>query len=413
MHSTFSTHASPPPAPLRALRCVGLLTLALAACTSDDVSLGAGESPGGGSVITAQRKLDLTPLHSLRRVQGSLQIGADPSDSLESLDGLEGLERVTLLSLFGLDITSLGPLRNLTQVGRSGAASPSTPGLSGIVSISNCNRLSDLTGLENLTDWDQFLVFQASALESLRGLTTSRDYQVLDIWHAPNLRDLASLGGSESMDAVRIADTGIEIFEFDQILYLRHLELAENPALTSVDGMRALQRVQEVVIRDNDRLEQLPELPYLGGLTLLSIQGNDALRAIPSWIDPDDGDFLAPEYSDARDDPGYFYPPEFYLAEITNNAQLSELALPSTFRFGGHLRIRDNPRLTSIDLSFLDSADHLSIANNPELRQINLPVLKSIDELQVVNNPHLPAATFENVRSFSIEMQGNLGPAGP
>jgi hypothetical protein len=151
----------------------------------------------------------------------------------------------------------------------------------------------------------------------------------------------------------------------------------------------------------------------LKGMALLSIQGNDALRAIPSWTYSDDGDFQAPEYSDARDDPGYFYPPEFYLAEITNNAQLSELALPGSFRFGGHLRIRDNPRLTSIDLSFLDSADHLSIANNLELAQINLPALKSVDELQVVNNPRLPAAVFENVRSFSVEMQGNLGPAVP
>jgi hypothetical protein len=424
------------------LVCVALLTLA--ACTSDEVSLGGGDDPGGGSgacvrgvggvvegdvmassqdevdalagcreitgtlAITAWPWFDLSPLMSLREVGGWLDIDGP----LESLEGLEGLERVGELHLTGLEVTSLEPLRNLTEVSYDPFAS--SWGFSTIY-IGECAHLIDLTGLENLVVWDEFHVIQLPSLESLRGIVMNRENQRLTVSAAPSLRDITGLRVGAILDTIRLVDTGIESFDSGAPFRLRRLELTNNPALVSVVGLQAMQSVEELVIRNNDRLEQLPELPYLAAdLAVLRIRDNDALRSIPQWTNPDVGDFLPPENlgEPGAGDP-YFFPPEFSMAEITGNAQLSEVALPSTFRFGGNVRIHDNPQLTTIELGFLDSADDVSIVNNAVLAAINIPVLETVDDLHVVNNPSLPPSVFDNVRSFSKEMQGNLDAAAP
>jgi hypothetical protein len=444
MRSMFPFDTALRAAPRRTVQWFCPAALALMACTSDEVSLGGGDDPGGGSgacapgvggvvegdvltstqddvdhlagcrevtgtlEITAWPGLDLAPLASLRQVGGWLDI----EGALESLDGLDGLERVGELHLNGLDVTSLAPLRNLTEVSYEPAVSPW--GFATIY-IADCAHLIDLDGLENLAIWDEFYLSRVPTLESLRGLVTSRENQRLYVSDAPSLRDIASLGGGVHLERIQLVNTGIESFDIDQPLRLRRLELTNNPALASVEALRAIQSVEELVIRDNDRLEQLPELPYLDvNLAILTIRDNDSLRSIPQWIDPDDGDFLPPENlgEPGAGDP-FFFPPEFSMAEITGNPQLSELALPSSFRFGGNVRIHDNPKLTTIHLGFLDSADDVSIANNPALAVVDIPVLETVDALHVVNNPRLPPSVFDNVRSFSSEMQGNLEVASP
>jgi hypothetical protein len=148
-------------------------------------------------------------------------------------------------------------------------------------------------------------------------------------------------------------------------------------------------------------------------LAVLSVVGNGALRSVPRWIDPDDGDYLPSENLGEPGAPEYFFPPEFAMAEISGNPQLSELALPSSFRYGGKVRVHDNPNLTRVDLGFLDSADDVSIVNNAALSEVNIPVLQTVDAQHVVDNPSLPASVFEDVRTFSTEMQGNLEAGGP
>jgi hypothetical protein len=443
MRSMFPFDTALQPARRSTVQLVCVALLALAACTSDEVSLGGGDSPGGGSgacvlgvggvvegdvmassqdevdalagcreitgslAITAWPWFDLSPLRSLREVGGWLDIDGP----LESLEGLEGLERVGELHLTGLDVTSLEPLRNLTEVSYDPFAS--SWGFS-TVYIGDCARLIDLTGLENLVVWDEFHLIRLPSLESFQGLVMNRENQRLTVSAAPNLRDITGLRVGPLLESIRLVDTGIESFDSGSPLRLRRLEFRNNAALVNVDGLQAIQSVEELVIRNNDRLEQLPELPYLGvDLAILSIRDNDSLRSIPQWIDPDDGDFLPPENLGEPGAGDYFFPPEFSMAEITGNAQLSELALPSTFRFGGNVRIHDNPNLKTIDLSFLDSADDVSIAYNPVLAELNIPVLETVDALHVVNNPSLPPSVFENVRSFSTEMQGNLETAAP
>jgi hypothetical protein len=73
----------------------------------------------------------------------------------------------------------------------------------------------------------------------------------------------------------------------------------------------------------------------------------------------------------------------------------------------------DNPRLTTIDLSFLDSLDDLSIVNNAALAQVDIPALRTADDLHVMNNPNLPPSVFDDVRTFSSEMRGNLEATAP
>jgi hypothetical protein len=439
----FDTALQPAPSYTVQSRCARVALLALAACTSDEVSLGGGDDPSGGSGacvlgvggvvegdvmassqeevdglagcreitgslnITASPWFDLSPLASLRHVGGWLDIDGP----VESLQGLEGLERVGELHLTGLDVTSLEPLHNLTEVSYDPLAN--SWGFS-TVYVADCARLIDLTGLENLVVWDEFHVIRLPSLESLRGLVMNRENQRLYVMQAPNLRDITGLRVGALLESIRLVNTGIESFDSGVPFRLRRLELTNNPALVSVEGLQAIQSVEELVIRNNDRLEQLPELPYLGvDLAILSIQDNDSLRSIPQWVDPDDGDFLPPENLGEPGAGDYFFPPEFSMAEITDNAQLSELAFPSTFRFGGNVRIHDNPQLKTIDLGFLDSADDVSIVNNPVLAEIEIPVLETVDALHVVDNPSLPPSVFDNVRSFSTEMQGNLDAAAP
>ena len=45
--------------------------------------------------------------------------------------------------------------------------------------------------------------------------------------------------------------------------------------------------------------------------------------------------FLAPEQVEQPNIPNYFYPPDFSIAEIADDAQLTSLSLPTTFRYGG------------------------------------------------------------------------------
>src|SRR5690242_4489520 len=131
MRSMFPFHTAWQRAPRCSVPMVGLAALALAGCTSDEVSLGgpddASESAGAcapgvegvveGDVRTSTQAdvddlagcrevtgildieawpgLDLTPLASLRQVGGWLDIHG----ALESLEGLEALERVGELHL--------------------------------------------------------------------------------------------------------------------------------------------------------------------------------------------------------------------------------------------------------------------------------------------------------------------------
>ena len=447
MRSMFPFGTARQPARRCTVPRVGLAALGLAlalGCTSDEVSLGGADGAllgsgacvrgvGGvveGDVLTSTQAdvdelagchsvtgsleieawpgLDLAPLASLRRVGGWLAVDG----GLDSLEGLEGLERVGELHLTRLDVTSLEPLRHLTEVSYEPLVNPW--GFATIY-IGDCARLLDLAGLENLVVWDELHLIRVASLESLRGLVTNRENQRLTVSGAPRLRDLANLGGGVRLDTIRLIDTAIESFEFDQTLRLRRLELTNNPALVSVEGLRAIESVEELVIRNDDRLEHLPELPYLDvTLATLSIRDNDSLRAIPRWIEPDDGDFLPP---DNLGEPGagdpFYFPPEFSMAEITGNAQLSELALPSSFRYGGNVRIHDNPRLTTLDLGFLDSADDLSIVSNASLAAVNIPVLATVDVLHVVDNPSLLPSVFDDVQVFSIEMRGNRDAAAP
>jgi hypothetical protein len=242
MRSISRFDATPQRAPRHGATMASFAALALVACTSDEVSLGGGDDPSGGSgacvlgvggvvegdvvagardeldglagctevtghlSVTAWRGLDLAPLASLRRVGGRLTLqGTDALAPLDSLEGLERLERVGELFLVGLGITSVAPLRNLTEASYDPLAN--SYGFS-TVYIRDCDRLIDLTGLENLTVWDEFELFNMASLESLRGLVTNRENQRLNVSHAPSLRDIANLGGGTRLEAIRFVDTG-------------------------------------------------------------------------------------------------------------------------------------------------------------------------------------------------------------
>jgi hypothetical protein len=268
----------------------------------------------------------------------------------------------------------------------------------------------DLSGLENLVVWDDLQISDMPALESSRGLVATRRGQQLRVQRAPNLRDLAALGAPSNMDSVSLLETGIESFLLEVPLTIRRLELERNPSLVNLDGLGALQGVDELVIVDNDRLEQLPELPYRSAsrLTLLTVRGNDALRSVPAWVLPDDGDFLPPDNLGEPNGGEYFFPFEFRMAEIADNAQLTALALPTSFRFGGRVRINDNPALTTLDLRYVTDIEHLYIRDNAALIDVDVSALENVDDLHVVNNPGLAPSIFDGVESRATEMDGNL-----
>jgi hypothetical protein len=428
-----------------AARLAAPACLALGACTADDLSIGSGQpGPGGkenpncedgilrqnaflrrqadvnalagcreiqGSLyIYSFPDMDLRPLGALRRVTDRLSIRADVDDlaldapldglpdpaiylqghlpALSHLEGFGSLEQVGSLSLFALSVPDLSAFSHLSAVG----SHPRDHLQPGAITISDCNALTDLSGLEELVDWERLSIVNDLQLQSLNGLQAFFDHDTLTLSNLPQLTDLSALQ-ILGLEELHLEKTGVENLAGLQRLEANVIQISENPALVQINDLQVLARAQSVEIVDNPLLEDFPPLGFAPDN--LVVTGNARLRSVLSGATA----HIRERY------------------EIADNPQLVEVGLPWFQNTDPAVCIRDlsvhdNASLTRLDLGSCQKFDILSIENNPALNDLEGTGLQSVDELHVANNPQLSTASFAQVKTFKSEMSGNLdGPA--
>lgn len=368
---------------------------------------------------------DFTPLGSLERVDGTLDIGRlsvldrldVPEDEsaaqfalldsgwIESFEGFEQLTSVGSLWLRGILAPSLAPLSNLRTLTNGGT-----------LSIGPCLNLADLQGLENLTGIVD-VSLSCDSLVSLRGLNVPRRMREFSVI-APQLTDLGDFH-VEELTSLQLYGTQLTHLDaLSQLTSASRIDIYDNGQLTNADGLDALQGVEELTISANGRLTELPEFAALGHLGGLRVTSNAALRnlpIIPTLMLQFDGrgDYRTRDYPDpwanaAPEDIAYFTP-DFVI--ISANPSLEDVTLPAGWIGSRLIEIAGNSRLRSITLNTTRSADYLGIDGNPVLESVDLGDLTQAARLVVADNPLLPLDGFDDVQSFDRVVTS--GPAVP
>jgi hypothetical protein len=369
---------------------------ALAGCTTVE----------GELRIDAFLGMDLSPLASLRQVGGALDIRSGEFE-VASLHGLESLEQVGMLAISGLtgDLTPLRNLRSVHSADTNGAR----------IELVDCDGLTDLRGLENVSNWQDLTLDGLDQLESLDGLSVRRYEHRLFGLDLPQLRDLSALAATPDIDGIYLWNTGIENFDGINFWTLGYLNLEDNAALTSLDGLDSLSSVGELVINNNDSLRQLPELPHLQGISSIMIINNAALERVPAYRMPvfeqpgvEYGKDVARHSVDSSPNRPKAIPDGFDLFTVGNNAQLRSIAAPPTFSSGNYVAIYDNPSLTDLDVGGVVDVDLFYVRNNPALANLDTRALQLAKRLEVVGNPLVPLSMFDSVLASQRELSETM-----
>lgn len=373
---------------------------ALAGCEAIDTDL----------VIAPFENPDFSPLASLRRVGGRLELGTLAARGntpegwfdrvtqliadgwIDSLDAFQALEQVGNLKLVGLDVPSLEGLSNLRQLTNGGE-----------LEISECHQLRDLRGLEGLSGIVD-LIIRCDSLESLAGLSFPTAMGKL---HLEGLR-LADIGAFDvqRLDSVEVRGTAlITTNDFNSLREAREIVVASNEQLLRGDGFGGVAGLERYVLADNPLVEFTNDFGIVRELEQLVIINNASLTALPGFPALSDNILLS--------DPS---PRELAtelssdLIEIVGNARLTSIELPDFVR-AGFVAIEGNTALEHLSLASMKGADHLSIAGNPALQSVDMSKLVTVDELRVIDNPLLELSIFEPVQTFERVLSS--GPVEP
>lgn len=333
----------------------------------------------------------LNALHALRLVRGELGIrtlvGPDESEPLlRSLEGLESLESVGDLRLQGLIAENVDPLSNLTTL------------TDGWLFVRDCPNLTNLDGLSQLRGVAQLNV-DAPSLESLPPIEYSEELTHFSISGA-RLSQLPAIG-SNNLALLFISNTALPNLDaFSEVGLATEIRIDGNPELADIDGLDGLQAAEYLVVSNNPSLTRLPEFPVLGRLNSLTVQNNDRLASLSAFA------ALDPHGMRLTDELEWPEPrPEAVI--IGDNAVLTSVALPPSWRGGSTLMIYDNPALTQIEFTAQLNFDRLSITDNPALTSVEVGALDAVDTLEVRDNPLLDASAFDAVRTFRTIIERN------
>lgn len=390
----------------------------------------------GDLTIQLFASADLSPLHQLQVVEGTLAIGqeaasvafaADDFDPqlvealaeqdaellasgwLESLTGLEALERVGALFLEGTSVTDLSALEQLRVIGGQVARATGVLGLgTGSLMLVSNRELVDLSGLENARGVDALFIVESPSLVSLAGLVLEQEITAVNLSQAPALVELSALSSVLGLTTLSLSGLGItDLSALSSLERAELLTIASNPALVDVSALSNLERSGSVGFVDNAALRQLPSFNrWFGVPGDIVILDNPVLETVAL----DFGGF-----ADSRDVDGTtrVFPAD--VVHIENNALLSSVTIPAAGLSEGagltsadFFLLRNNPSLSSVDFGALRRAGLLSIADNASLDSITLGALARVEDLEVTNNPELPAAAFDGVATFERTLSGNL-----
>ncbi|WP_438032634.1 leucine-rich repeat domain-containing protein [Sorangium sp. So ce204] len=166
--------------------------------------------------------------------------------------------------------------------------------------ITDCGSLADLSDLAGVTELSVLSLGHNAGLMSLAGVEQISDLFLLAIANNPRLTDLRHLSG------LRNVRNGIEIAANPALTSLDGLgslsegdgvtdvvRLEGNESLVDIDALRGLVRVSQLVIQDNDALLGLTGLEGLADLDSLIVEGNRSLatlrglgaRTVNGWIE--------------------------------------------------------------------------------------------------------------------------------
>jgi hypothetical protein len=347
----------------------------------------------------AGESLSLTPLASLRRVTGSVELVG-----LDSLTGLEALEQVGNLALEQLNSDDLVALSHLQRV----LWDPPGGGDGGVIAITGCLRLQGLAGLQGLTTWNSLFMAENPELVTLLDLAGPRNLRSLSLSELPALHDLHGLEFASEIANVIIDHTGIVSMNGLPLVSTQSLQIRWNSQLTDLRALNRLHTADQLEISDNDSLNSV-ELGSLSEVQSIRINGNDALTKIYAY-GVTEGSAVAVRQTDESPE---IVPLGRQLFEVGNNAKLQDLTGPDGFKRVQQVSVWGNPALTRLNLNHLERADGLEILDNPALRTLVVPLLERVGDLAVVNNPQLSTATLEDVQTFSRILSGNGDPMTP
>ncbi|MCW5805885.1 MAG: hypothetical protein KIT31_26170 [Deltaproteobacteria bacterium] len=166
-----------------------------------------------------------------------------------------------------------------------------------------------------------------------------------------------------------------------------------NDALATLDGIGNLDRVSSIAVLGNDRLADLrglesfldihASLKIANNANLTSLAGLDNLVSCGGTISIVGNRRLA-DLAALRN------LRSITLLEITSNAGLATVALPSLERVAGRLLVNTNAALASLDVPALGTVgDFLQLNGNAALASVRLPKLLTIAGLLVTNDTSL------------------------
>lgn len=363
------------------------------------------EEIAGDLLVRPFEAPDFTPLASLRRVGGTLELGrltsldepnADPALErrelarvergwLGSLEGFESLEQAGNLSLRGVSARTLEAFSSLSQLTEGGA-----------LELGPCTRLRDLRGLEALTGLVR-LQISCDSLDSLRGLSFPSSMGDVSLQGA-RLVDLGDFD-VQLVDGLLISGTALASLDaLSRLVSAVSISVTDNAALVDMDALGGLESVEDLIVEGNPRLRRLPDFVSVPRLSSLLLKDNPTLANVPLFpgiLEHFEGLSASSQVS-ARDLLGY----RPAIVEIMGNAALQEVTLPSGWQAAGFVAIESNALLTRIRFTHTRAMDFLSIQNNPSLGHIELGTLATVDELWVTGNPLLPLSDLDGLLTF-------------
>jgi hypothetical protein len=312
-----------------------------------------------GNLNLYARNFDLSPLLSLRVVEGRLWVDGEdappPGGRQEVLDGFRGLEQVGALTLLRVNVRNLAALRRLRRIG-FGADDVRELALAdddqlGAFEVRLCANFADFSGLDSLEQVDAIELRSDPDLQRLSGMPRLQRVDRLEAMATP-LVDLSGLG--TFLQSLNLRSTALEhLTGLGNASRLRTLALSKNRSLTSLEGGTFPTQMHSLHSEDDG---------------LVSLKGLENLRqanSIDIGKDPD-------------------------LNRLETLAGLDGLVQVGT------LVLQGMTRLSSLEgLSALQRADSINIDQANALQS-----LAGLSSLTQVDSLNLTAASLSDLRGF-------------
>lgn len=200
---------------------------------------------------------------------------------------------------------------------------------------------------------------------------------------------------------ISISETGLE--NLDGLLGVRWADggmtLTRNPALVDITGLDMLNTVTYVILEQNPKLERLPDFTALREIESLLVTQNDSLQELAPEMP-----ILQFALADSGNGP---YGSPWRFIQVDRNPSLTRLVLPRRAEQLAEVRVHANDRLQELSLGGSEKLDLLVITENPRLSSVDARYVQTADELRVRDNPLLSLSAFARVKTFVTNASGN------